>query len=105
VLELRLSERDAMVVQDARLVMKGTMGKPTFWDWSVELDEQDVVDFVVLLSRPEVVRFLVDDPRRWQLLRTAARGAVLFAWHSARLALFGSRENKPAASSALEEKS
>jgi len=96
VLRMRLSERSEMDAEAGDLVMKGTMGKPTFWDWSVNLTEQDVVDFIVLLKRPEVVRYLVESPSRWGMLRSAARGAIVFAWHTLRLFLTGSSTPAPA---------
>jgi hypothetical protein len=103
VLQMRLSERSDMKVEGADLVMRGTMGKPTFWDWSVNLGEEDVVDFLVLLKRPEMVRYLVEDPARWTLLRAAAKGALFFAWQTARLALFGAPASAtlPAAASPM----
>jgi hypothetical protein len=95
VLRMRLSERSKMDVEDGHLVMYGTMGKPTFWDWSVNLDERDVVDFLVLLKRPDVVRYLVEDASRWALLRSAAKGALVFAWRTARLFLEGPPDPLP----------
>jgi hypothetical protein len=119
VLRMRLSERSEMDAEGADLVLKGTMGKPTFWDWSVNLSDRDVVDFLVLLKRPDVVRYLVEDPGRWTLVRTAARGAWVFARETVRLFLLGpakpaqqdstttlsSAPPSEAASTVLEEKS
>jgi len=89
VLTIRLEERQEMRSEDAKLVMNGTMGKPTFWDWSVDLDETDVVDFLVFLKRPAPIRFMVENERRWAMLRAALQGAVVFGWRSVRYLVFG----------------
>jgi hypothetical protein len=101
VLGIRLNERSDMGVEGDDLVMKGTMGKPTFWDWSVNLDDADVVDFLVFLQRPAPIRFMVRSDQRWQMLRSALSGAILFAAHTLRLMIFGApRHQLPSASAA-----
>ena len=84
VLQIRLSERSEMVPQKERLAMRGTMGAPTFWDYAVNLQEDDVLDFVHLLKQPAPVRFLTGGSKRAVILRTALSGAILFAWYSLR---------------------
>jgi hypothetical protein len=80
VLTMRLNERDdEMVIEDQDLVMRGTMGKPTFWDWSVTIGEIDVVDFLIFLRQPEPIRYMVASDNRWSMLRVALRGGVIFA--------------------------
>jgi hypothetical protein len=63
-------------------VIGGTMGPPTFWDYSVDLDEHDVVDFIGLLKNPMPVRFLVSTPKRWSILTAALAGIGCFAWRT-----------------------
>ena len=90
-----------MRADDAKLVMNGRMGKPTFWDWSVDLDDHDVVDFLLFLKRPAPIRFIVRSDHRWQMLRSALSGAILFAAHTLRLMIFGApRHQLPSASAA-----
>jgi hypothetical protein len=80
VLTMRLNERDdEMAIEERDLVMRGTMGKPTYWDWAVNIGEVDVVDFLVFLRQPEPIRYMVASDRRWKMLRSALWGAVIFA--------------------------
>jgi hypothetical protein len=89
VLTIRLSERRGMGLDEEELVMKGTMGKPTYWDWAVNLDDEDVVDFLLFLKRPAPIRFIVESSDRWRMLRTALEGALLFTLRSVRYLIFG----------------
>ena len=103
VLTIGLRERSATTVDDEskQLVMQGTMGKPTYWDWSVNLDEEDVVDFLVFLQRPAPVRYIVRSSQRWQMLRVALVGGALFALRSARYSIFGVPKASPNAGETL----
>jgi len=94
VLTLRLSERSGLEVEEHNLVMNGTMGKPTYWDWSVNLDDADIVDFLVFLQRPAPVRHMVESKHRWTMLKIALQGAVLFALRTLRLFILGVPKNQ-----------
>ncbi len=97
VLALRLSERADMDVEEGELVMRGTMGEPTYWDWAVNLDEADVVEFILFLRRRESIRFMVSDRLGRRMLVRAVRGAVIFGLRTAGLILFGAgRARSPA---------
>ena len=89
VLNMRLCERSGMTGRGDRVVIDGTMGPPTFWDYSVDLDERDVVDFIGLLKNPMPVRFLVSTPKRWSILTAALAGIGCFAWRTLILFLGG----------------
>jgi len=78
VLSMRLSERSGMGVRDGHIVIDGTMGAPTFWDYAVNLGEDDVVDFIGLLSQPMPVRLLVKTPKRMSILAAALVGIGCF---------------------------
>lgn len=78
VLSMRLSERSGMGVREGQLVIDGTMGAPTFWDYAVNLSERDVVDFIQLLNQPMPVRLLVKTPKRMSILRAALIGIGCF---------------------------
>ena len=82
VLTMRLSERETMQPEAGELVMRGTMGEPTYWNWAVNLGEEDVLDFLVLLRQPAVVGYMIRSPQPGRLLRTALAGAALFLGHT-----------------------
>jgi hypothetical protein len=67
-----------MGVREERIVVDGTMGAPTFWDYAVNLDETDVVDFIDLLKQPMPVRFLVSTPKRRSILWASLSGIGCF---------------------------
>jgi len=102
VLTLRLSERTGLDVEQHDLVMKGTMGKPTYWDWAVNLDDDDVVDFLLFLQRPAPVRYIVESEQRWAMLRIALEGAILFGVRSIRLLIFGAPKRQLEGAAASE---
>ena len=78
VLSMRLSERSGMGVRGEHIVIDGTMGAPTFWDYAVNLGEDDVVDFIGLLNQPMPVRLLVTTPKRFSILWGALLGIGFF---------------------------
>jgi hypothetical protein len=78
VLSMRLSERSGMGVRDKHIVIDGTMGSPTFWDYAVNLAENDVVDFIGLLNQPMPVRLLVTTPKRTSILWASLIGIGCF---------------------------
>lgn len=80
VLDLRLSERAEMVANDDRVEVRGTMGEPVYWNYAVQMQQEDVLDLLVLLKQPAAVRFLVGSEGRGRLLVSALGGALHFAW-------------------------
>jgi hypothetical protein len=97
VLSMRLSERSGMGVRDEHVVIDGTMGSPTFWDYAVNLAEDDVVDFIGLLNQPMPVRLLVTTPKRSSILRAALVGIGCFVRRTL-YRFLGGRGADPAAS-------
>lgn len=78
VLGMRLEERSGMGIRDERVVIDGTMGAPTFWDYAVNLDNTDVVDFIQFLAQPVPVRFLISAPKRGAILWASLVGIGCF---------------------------
>jgi hypothetical protein len=81
---MSLAERSSTNNKDGKLVINGTMGAPTHWDYSVTMKENDVLDFVDLLKQPAPVRFVVDAESTGRLVRTALTSGIIFAWNTAR---------------------
>ena len=84
VLRMRLAERSATSDQDGKLVIDGTMGPPTHWDYAVNMSEADVLDFVELLEQPASVRFVTEAEAPGLLVRTALVSGVVFVWNTLR---------------------
>jgi len=89
VLNMRLSERSSMTERGDQIAIDGTMGPPTFWDYAVHLEEDDVVEFIGLLKKPMPVRFLVSAPKRWSILLAALAGIACFLLRTIRRFLGG----------------
>ncbi len=85
VLSLTLGERDSLAIKSDELVIEGVMSGPTFWDYAVTLDRQDITDFLDMLQEPEAVRFVAVDDHRGKVLKTALSSAVYFAAHTLRM--------------------
>lgn len=79
VLSLSLSERESLTTDSQEFFISGVMHAPTYWDYRVTLDREDVTDFLALLQRPDTVRFVAVDPERGRILRTALSSATVFA--------------------------
>jgi hypothetical protein len=84
VLNLKLSERSSTTDRDGSLIIDGTMGPPTHWDYAVTMREDDVLDFVDLLKQPAPVRFLIEGEKPVTVLRTALTSGLVFAWNTIR---------------------
>lgn len=84
VLRMSLAERSATRDRDGILVIDGTMGAPTHWDYAVNMDEADVLDFVELLKQPAPVRFVTEAQAPGRLVWTALISGVMFAWNTVR---------------------
>ena len=84
VLRMSLAERSSAGVSDGKLVIDGTMGPPTHWDYSVKMKEDDVLDFVELLKQPAPVRYVVEEDSIGRLIRTALLSGLVFAWNTIR---------------------
>lgn len=84
VLNLKLSERSSTTDRDGSLIIDGTMGPPTHWDYAVTMREDDVLDFVDLLKQPAPVRFLIEGEKPGAVARTALTSGLVFAWNTIR---------------------
>ena len=51
VLSMTLGERELLADSDGYLVIEGAMHAPTYWDYQVSLEEDDIVEFLELLQQ------------------------------------------------------
>jgi len=84
VLKMQLAERSSTTHRDGKLIIDGTMGPPTHWDYAVTMGEDDVLEFVELLTQPAPVRYLVEGEKPGALVRTAILSGIVFAWNTTR---------------------
>jgi hypothetical protein len=89
VLSLTLGERELLAEKDDYLVIEGVMHAPTYWDYQVSLEEDDIVEFLELLQKPDSLRFLATTEGKGEIYRTAAISALVFLWRTVRLAATG----------------
>ncbi len=98
VLSLALSEHESIDIVDDELVIEGVMHAPTYWDYAVTLDRQDITEFLDLLQRPESVRFVFEDENRNHVLKIALTSALAFATQTLRMLVVGPPTSEPATS-------
>lgn len=84
VLNMTLAERSSTDQRDGNLVIDGTMGAPTHWDYAVTMTEEDVLDFIDLLKQPAPVSFLIEGEHPGAVVRTALMSGIVFAWNTVR---------------------
>lgn len=87
VLSMALGERTNTTRTPTSVAVEGVMHAPTYWEYAVVLDGQDVVEFLAVLSHPDAVRFLAGQGRATSFLRTATGNAALFLVNTAKAAL------------------
>ena len=84
VLHLKLAERSGTRHDDEKLLIDGTMGPPTHWDYAINMKEEDVLDFLDLLKKPAPIRYVVEGEKTGSLVATALVSGVVFGWNTAR---------------------
>jgi len=89
VLSLSLAEHDSVTQHDDLLSIDGVMHAPSYWDYAVTLDEDDIVEFLGLLQQREALRFLASGGRGRAFMRAAVPSAVVFVGRTASLLLRG----------------
>lgn len=89
VLSLSLAEHDSVTEREGLLSIDGVMHAPTYWDYAVTLDEDDIVEFLGLLQQREALRFVATDGRGRAFMRAAIPSAVVFIARTVRLLLRG----------------
>ena len=70
VLDLCLSEHAETVAREDRVELRGTMGAPAYWNYAVQMQQEDALD-LLLLKQPAAASFMVVTEGRGRLLRSA----------------------------------
>lgn len=84
VLSMALGERTATARSADTVVVDGVMHAPTYWEYNVMIDGEDVVDFLGVLEHPDAVRFVTRDPAFGRIVRIAAANAGRFLVNTVR---------------------
>ena len=77
VLSLPLGEGEA-VLEDGLLVVKGKMGPPVFWEYTMSLNEEDFVSFFGLAKDPATALFLINSKNRLRVFYRITLASMKF---------------------------
>lgn len=84
-LVLNLREGVPNVASDG-LMIKGTIKEPVWWDYTITMTDQDLIDILEVAVNEETVAYLQTVDRPWKVLGTlaAAMARFLVFWMKAR---------------------
>ena len=71
-LNLRLGEANVEDCGD-RMVIRGKMGPPVYWDFSITMTEEDVDDILHVAAQRGTISFLLGANKRWYLYVTVIK--------------------------------
>lgn len=74
-LNLRLGEANVEDCGD-QMVIKGKMGPPVWWDFSITMTEEDVIDILHVAAQGGTISFLLGAQKRRSLYFTAVKQVV-----------------------------
>ena len=60
-------------IRDNAVVLKGVIGKPVFWDYTITMEKQDIFGFLDVLTDRNFIGFLMGSENRWKMLFAALR--------------------------------
>ena len=63
-------------IRESAVVIKGVIGKPVFWDYSITMEKEDIFGFLDVLTRPSFIRFLMGSRNRWKMLFATLRSLL-----------------------------
>jgi hypothetical protein len=71
-----MSLKDALVENaGSELLVKGKMGAPVFWDYTITMTEQDLVDILHIASRTDTVSYMLGCKSRRRVYSSAVKHA------------------------------
>lgn len=91
-LALNLAEGKPTVTPDG-LLIKGTIKEPVWWDYTITMTEQDLIDILKIAVNQETVDYLQTVERPWKVLGTLAvsMGQFFVLWTRARAGIYWRR--------------
>ncbi len=89
-LNLRLEKADTEILEDGSVKIKGAMGPPVHWRFSLRMKEEDLVDFFMLVNKtPDCAEFLANSEERWSVYSAMIKGSFRFVLATLKGLLFG----------------
>ncbi len=64
--------------KDNLLIFKGKMGAPVFWEYNINLSDEDFISFFLLAKNPNTVEFMLNSPNRIRVFFSIAMSSVKF---------------------------
>ena len=94
-LVLNLGEGKPTVATEG-LLIKGTIKEPVWWDYTITMTEQDLVDILKIAVNIETVDYLQTVKNPWKVLGTmaASMGRFFILWMRARIGRYFRRLSK-----------
>jgi hypothetical protein len=74
-LNLRLGQANVEDCGDS-MVIRGKMGPPVYWDFSITMTEEDLDDILHVATQRGTISFLLSTKKRWSLYFTAVKQVV-----------------------------
>ena len=76
-LSLPLGDAEAST-KDNLLIFKGKMGAPVFWDYTINLSDEDFISFFLLAKNHNTVEFMLNSKNRFRVFFSIAMSSVKF---------------------------
>lgn len=81
VLSMDWAQYEGIDIEGDSLVVKGVLGAPVFWNYTVTLTEQDYIDFFRLITKDTgTVDFVIHSKKRWSIYFRVVRKVTKFLW-------------------------
>lgn len=66
--------------KDNLLIFKGKMGAPVFWEYNINLSDEDFISFFLLAKNPNTVEFMLNSKNRIRVFFSIAMSSVKFTF-------------------------
>ncbi len=87
------------------MLVKGKMGAPVYWDYTITMSEQDLIDILDIAARKDTVGFMLDCKSRRKVYSSAVTKATRIAFGTVTgfFARMGRRRKAPVVAPKAEE--